>query len=401
MAADGEGGGGGQSTAQPDAPEAERDQEVDRPVARRAKSEHDEPEIDHEQAQRDAAAAARRHRKQTAWYVVSRILRALLTIWVVATGTFFLVRLLPGSPVDVYINEQISVYGMSYEEAAAQASGLFSFDPNAPLGIQYLEYLLGLVQGDFGSSITAPGTSVMTMIGQYLPWTLFSVGVALVLSFAGGVMLGMMMAYRRGTWFDHIATAFGSVTQSIPSFLLAIMIIVVFGVNLGWLPLAAMRGAYTPGVQIGFSLEFILDALFHAALPIICYVLTSLGGWMLVMKSSTVQVLGDDYVQVARARGLSHSRIQFQYVGRNAMLPLFTSFMLAIGFVVGGSILVETITRYPGIGMLLYRSISSRDYTTIQGVLLLTTIAVVIANLLADFLYSSIDPRVRITGKDK
>jgi peptide/nickel transport system permease protein len=102
---------------------------------------------------------------------------------------------------------------------------------------------------------------------------------------------------------------------------------------------------------------------------------------------------------VARARGLSDSRIQFQYVGRNAMLPLFTSFMLSIGFVVGGSILVETITRYPGIGMLLYESISSRDYTTIQGVLLLTTISVVLANLLADFLYSTIDPRVRLTGK--
>ena len=357
--------------------------------------------VDQSQVAQDAAAPVRRHRRQTAWYVVVRILRALFTIFVVATGTFFLVRLLPGSPVDVYITEQMSVYGMSYEEAAAQASGLFSFDPNAPLMIQYWEYLVALVQGDFGQSITAPGTSVLTMIGQYLPWTLFSVGIALILSFAGGVMLGMVMAYRRGTWFDHIATAFGSVTQSIPSFLLAIMIIVFFGVQLGWLPLAEMRGALTPGVTVGFNLEFIGDALFHAALPIVCYVLTSLGGWMLVMKSSTVQVLGDDYVQVARARGLSHSRIQFQYVGRNAMLPLFTSFMLSIGFVVGGSILVETITRYPGIGMLLYRSISSRDYTTIQGVLLLTTIAVVIANLLADFLYSSIDPRIRITGKEK
>lgn len=345
-------------------------------------------------------AKTKRHRLETVRYVVGRILRALFTIFVVATGTFFLVRLLPSSPVDVYINEQVSVYGMSYEQAAAQAATLFSFDPNAPLIEQYFSYMLGLLQGDFGQSITAPGTPVMTMIGQYLPWTLFSVGLALILSFVLGVVLGMMMAYRRGSWVDHVGTAFGSVTQSIPSFLMAIMIIVVFGVRLGWLPLAAMRGAYTPGVEIGFNLTFVGDALFHAALPIICYVLTSLGGWMLVMKSSTVQVLGDDYVQVARARGLSDSRIQFQYVGRNAMLPLFTTFMLSIGFLVGGSILVETITRYPGVGILLYDSISSRDYTTIQGVLLLTTIAVVIANLLADFLYSTIDPRVRVAGKD-
>lgn len=351
-------------------------------------------------AKTGAAQAAARHRKQTIRYVIVRILRALFTIFVVASGTFFLVRLLPGSPVDVYINEQISVYGRSYEEAAAAAAGLFSFDPDAPLMGQYLEYMVALVQGDFGQSIVAPGTSVLTMIGQYLPWTLFSVGFALIVSFAAGVALGMVMAYRRGTWFDHVATAFGSVTQSIPSFLLAIMLIVFLGVKLGWLPLAQMRGAYTPGVTIGFNPTFVLDAMFHAALPIACYVLTSLGGWMLVMKSSTVQVLGDDYVQVAKARGLKHSRIQFQYVGRNAMLPLFTSFMLSIGFVVGGSILVETITRYPGVGMLLYNSISSRDYTTIQGVLLLTTIAVVIANLAADFLYSTIDPRVRVGGKE-
>lgn len=347
-----------------------------------------------------AANAQRRHRKQTIRFVIERVLRSLFTVFVVASGTFFMVRLLPSSPVEIYIAEQMSTYGRSYEQAAGEAASLFSFQPDAPLWQQYFDYMVGLVTGDLGNSIVAPGTPVVDMIGHYLPWTLFSVGIALIISFVGGVGLGMIMAYRRGTWFDHIATAVGSVTQSIPSFLLAIMMIVFLGVQLGLLPLADMRGAYTPGVDIGFNATFILDALFHAALPIIAYTLTSLGGWMLVMKSSTVQVLGDDYVRVAQARGLKDSRIQFQYVGRNAMLPLFTQFMLSIGFLVGGSILVETITRYPGIGQLLYSSISSRDYTTIQGVLLLTTVAVVVANLAADFLYSTIDPRVRVNGKD-
>lgn len=348
----------------------------------------------------DSTHLRRKRFKENVRYVVMRLLRAFLTIYVVATGTFFMVRLLPGSPVDVYIADQMASYGASYEQAAAEAASLFTFDPDAPLIEQYFSYMIGLAQGDFGSSIVAPGTPVTTLLGQFLPWTLFSVSIALIVSFIGGVVLGMMMAYWRNGWFDNIATAFGSVTQSIPSFLMAIMLIVFLGVQLGWLPLADMRGAYTPGVTIGFNAEFIFDALFHAALPITCYVLTSLGGWMLVMKSSTVQVLGDDYVQVAKARGLSHTRIQFSYVGRNAMLPLFTQLMLSIGFVVGGSILVETITRYPGIGQLLYDSISSRDYTTIQAVLLLTTVAVVIANLAADFLYSSIDPRVRLSGKE-
>ena len=342
----------------------------------------------------------RKHLKENIQYVAQRIVRAILTILVVASGTFFLVRLLPGSPVDVYIADQMNSYGVSYEQAAAEAASLFTFDPDAPILEQYFSYMAGMLQRDFGQSIVAPGTPVTTLLGQYLPWTIFSVGIALIVSFIVGIGLGIMMAYWRGTWFDSIATGVGSVTQSIPSFLVAIMIIVFFGVQLGWLPLAEMRGAYTPGVEIGFNLQFLLDALFHAALPIVAYVLTSVGGWMLVMKSSTVQVLGDDYVQVAKARGLSHMRIQFQYVGRNAMLPLFTQLMLSIGFLVGGSILVETITRYPGIGQLLYDSISSRDYITIQAVLLLTTIAVVIANLAADFLYSTIDPRVRVSGKE-
>ena len=251
-------------------------------------------DLDFEAAEAEATAAAansaewrRRHLIGTVRYVVLRVLRALLTIFVVATATFFLVRLLPGSPLDVYINEQVTQYGRSYEEAAAAAAALFSFDPTASPVEQYLSYLGGLIQGDLGSSITAPGTPVMSMIGQYLPWTLFSVGIALVISFVAGVGLGMVMAYRRGGWFDHLATAFGSVTQSIPSFLLAIMLIVILGVKLGWLPLADMRGAYTPGVEIGFNLTFVMDALFHAALPIWCYILTSVGGWMLVMKAST------------------------------------------------------------------------------------------------------------------
>lgn len=359
------------------------------------------PDVDTEkQAQKVVADKRRAARLGTAKYVAIRIFRALLTVYVVATATFFLVRLLPGNPVDVYINQQIAQYGFSYAEAASQAASLFSFDPNEPMIVQYGEYLAGMSHLDLGDSLLAPGSTVAGQIGAYLPWTLFSVGSALIISFVLGVGLGMMMAYRRGSWLDHTLTTIGSVTHSIPNFLLALMIVVFFGVKLEWLPIDDMRGSYTSGVVPGLNYEFIADIMFHAALPIFVYVLTTLGGWMLVMKSSTIETLGDDYVTVARARGLRDSRIQFQYVGRNAMLPLFTSFVLSMGFVVGGSILVERITQYEGVGFLLYESLTRRDYNVLQGILLILTIAVVVANVAADLLYSKVDPRVRISGQE-
>ncbi|HEY8454983.1 MAG TPA: ABC transporter permease [Actinopolymorphaceae bacterium] len=334
----------------------------------------------------------------TTRYVVGRILKAFFTIYVVATATFFLLRLLPGNPVEVYINQQIAQYGMSYQDAANQAAGLFSFNPDEPLPVQYLNYLAGMARGDFGESLLSPGSSVLSQIGAYLPWTLFSVGTALVVSFLLGIGLGMAMAYRRGSVFDHVMTFFASVTHSVPNFLLAMMIIVFFGVQLELLPIGEMRGSYSPGVTPEFSIAFVTDVLYHASLPMFVYVLTTLGGWMLVMKSSTIETLGEDYVTVARARGLTDRRIQFQYVGRNAMLPLFTSFVLSLGFVVGGSILVEQVTQYQGIGFLLFEAVNRRDYPVLQGILLIVTTSVIVANLAADLLYSRIDPRVRITG---
>ena len=151
-------------------------------------------------------------------------------------------------------------------------------------------------------------------------------------------------------------------------------------------------------MQPGFNLAFIKDIFFHAALPITVYVLTTVGTWALAMKSSTVATLGEDYVTVAKARGLTERRIMTGYVGRNASLPLFTSLAISIGFIVGGSILIEFIFVYQGVGQLLLSSIQSRDYPVMQGIFLIITIAVILANLLADFLYSRLDPRVRVTG---
>lgn len=333
-------------------------------------------------------------------YTVRRVLKALLTIYLVATFTFFLVRLLPGNPVEVYISTRVSQFGMSYEEAANQAAGLFAFNPDQPLILQYFDYIGGIARGDLGQSLLSPGTSVVSVIASYLPWTLFSVGVALFISFTLGILLGMIMAYRREGIIDHTLSAIGSLLHSVPNYLMAILIVVFFGVQLQWLPVAEMRGAYSPGVEPEFTYDFFADAMWHASLPIVAYVLTTIGAWMLVMKSSTMETLNEDYVTVARARGLRDSRITTAYVGRNAMLPLFSQFAIAAGFVVGGSILVEQVFQYQGIGYILLKAVQERDYPLMQGIFLVITTAVVIANLIADLLYSRLDPRIRTAGEE-
>ncbi|WP_350277495.1 ABC transporter permease [Kribbella sp. HUAS MG21] len=335
-----------------------------------------------------------------AW-LVRRVLKALLTVFIVTTGTFFLVRLLPGNPVETYIQTQIAQTGISYEAAAAQAQNLFSLDPDAPLISQYFTYMANLLQGDFGNSTLSPGTTVAEVIQTYLPWTLFSVGVATVFSFIIGIVAGMVMAYRRESWIDHLLSSLGALLHAIPNYILAILIVVFLGVKLQWFNLTEARGSYTPGVEPSFSLAFLNDIFYHATLPILAYALTTVGSWALVMKSSTVETLGEDYVTVARARGLSDSRIRSGYVGRNAVLPLFSQLAVSLGFVVGGSIFVERIFGYQGIGFSLFNAVNGRDYPVLQGIFLVVTISVVVANLLADVLYSRLDPRIRVSGQGK
>jgi len=210
----------------------------------------------------------------------------------------------------------------------------------------------------------------------------------------------MVMAYKREGPLDHVLSALGSILKSIPNYLLAIMIVVFLGVQLEVLPITEMRGTLSPGTTPEFSLGFLLDALFHAALPIATYVLSTIGAWMLIMKSSTLATLEEDYVTVARARGLSDGRIQSAYVGRNAVLPLFSQLAIAAGFVVGGSVLIEPIFQYQGVGYVLLQSVLQRDYPVMQGIFVVITSAVVVSNLLADLLYSRLDPRIRITNEE-
>lgn len=326
--------------------------------------------------------------------VLRAVVKAMLTILVATFITFTFIRLLPGNPIDLRIDELTRDGSMTYEQAREQVSAIYPIELDAPLPQQFLSYLWNVVRGDLGTSFLSIGVPVTSIILAVLPWTLFAVGTGLLLSFVAGIGLGLLAAYRRGSALDHAVTGVGSIVSSVPNYLLAIMIVLVFGIQLRLLPITQMRGAFSPGIQPGFTLEFLGDVLFHAALPILVFFLTSIGHWILSMRNATLAALEEDYVVAARARGLSDLRITTAYVGRNAALPLVTQLAISVGFIVGGAVLIEQIFLYQGVGLRLVRAVAQRDYAVMQGILLLVTVSVVVANLAADLLYSKLDPRI-------
>ena len=339
--------------------------------------------------------------KITGNFWLRRILKMLVVTWIVVTIIFFVIRLMPGSPVDVLVQDLMVTRGLDYNEAINQAAQLMNIKLDEPIFSQYFTYMGNLLKGDMGKSYRNQTTTVLYMIGQRLPWTLFSVGISLMVSFIIGVTLGMIIAYRRNTWLDHLLTSISALLDAIPGYLTAILVFMLLGVILKWVPIMNMRGSMSPGIEPGFTWEFISDIFKHLAVPGLVYVLATVGNWMLRMKSNTLSTLGEDYVTVARARGLPDSQIILSYVGRNASLPVVTSLAISLGVLMGGSILIENIFTYQGIGYLLLQAVNSRDYPLMQGLFIVTTIAVILANFLADLLYGWLDPRTRIPGGNK
>ena len=332
-------------------------------------------------------------------YIFRVVIQGILTLWAVTTFTFVLIRQMPGNPIQIKIDQLMDQRQLSYDDALKSAAGLYDFDPDEPVFQQYIKYIGKLARGDLGKSILSAGTPVIDQIRRYLPWTLFSVGSGLLISFTLGVLLGMVMAYWRGGILDNTVTVIASIMYGVQDFVIALLLLLVAGVQLEWFMVGDVLGGISQDVEAGFNVPYITSLIQHAALPVLTYVWTTVGGWILTMKSSTISTLGEDYITVAKARGLPERRIVLAYVGRNAMLPLITRLAISIGFVVGGSVIIEFIFQYPGLGRLLYTAINGRDYTTMQGVFLVISAAVVVSNILADLLFGVLDPRVRVGGQ--
>jgi peptide/nickel transport system permease protein len=324
--------------------------------------------------------------------VGTRLLTGLVLIWVVASGTFFLVRLMPGNPVTAQYQNDV-LHGMSPDAARAATALLYGFVPRQPLGQQYLQYLWQLAHLNLGRSISYEGVPVAHIVASAAPWTVILVLSGIVVSFAIGVSAGVLAAVKRSTRLGDLLTVSGSVLHGIPQFVLAILLAYVFTTIWAVLPFGA---PYDVTIAPGWNVAFIGSLITHAILPVAAYALSGYGGWLLTMKSSVVSVLGDDFILGAELRGLRRLTVA-RYIARNAMLPLFTILALSAGFMFGGSIFIEEIFDYPGLGYTLLASIGTRDYPLMTGTFLIITVAVIVTGILADVLYGVIDPRVRRT----
>jgi peptide/nickel transport system permease protein len=264
--------------------------------------------------------------------------------------------------------------------------------PNGPLGEQYLDYLHQVVTLDFGVSYTYYPQSVGQLVGQALPWTILLVGIVTIISFLIGTLVGTLAAWKRGTLLDSVPTLVGSFLSAFPYFWSGLLLLFFLGYVSGVFPTS---GGYGSTSEPTFSLAFLGDAIWHAVLPAITILLTSLGGWILGMRNTMINTLGEDYVTFAEANGLRSRTVALRYAARNALLPNLTTFGLALGTVVGGSLLVETVFQYPGMGYLLWTAVTNQDYPLMQALFLMITVSVLVANFLVDILYGVLDPRTR------
>jgi peptide/nickel transport system permease protein len=311
----------------------------------------------------------------------------LVTAWAAISLNFLLPRIMPGDPADALIEK----FHGKLTPAAVQALRVLFGQSDASLWQQYLQYWHNIFTGDFGISYAYYPSPVSEVLGNSIGWTLVLITLCTILGFVIGTALGMIVGWRRGSWLDSLIpiTTFLS---SIPYFWFAIILVLLFAIILHWFPLS---GGYSVEVTMGFNWPFISSAIYYAILPAVTIVVASIGGWLISMRNMMVTTLSEDFVRLAEAKGLSKRRIMYTYAARNAMLPSFSGFAMSLGFVVGGSIVTEIVFNYPGIGTVLFKAAQAQDYPLMQGIFLVITVTVLVANILADAAYAILDPRTR------
>ena len=328
-------------------------------------------------------------------YHLKRVGQALFTVYAVVSISFVLIRMMPGGPID-YLRAELAREAGS-GGAAGQQRDLdalvkiyTNIDPSKPMWQQYVDYVVSIATGDFGQSVWYRDP-VIDILSKALPWTVFVSLVAIVVMYTTGILLGALMAYYEGSTFDFGMTGALLWSHAIPYYVAALVLLYVFAFELEMFPNGGrVSGEVAPGVTV----PFVTDVLHHAALPIASLVVTGFGAGGIAMRANSIQVLGEDYIRVGNLRGLSEGRLATLYVARNAVLPLYTAVLIRIGRVLGGSVVLEVIFAYTGVGWYLFKAFSTRDYPLMMGGFLLITAAVVCGLVVADLTYSLIDPRV-------
>lgn len=320
---------------------------------------------------------------------IRRLGQAAFTVWAVISLSFVMVRMMPGNIMGAMIT-RMAQQGINPAQARELIELRMTIDPDQPIPAAYVDYLLNTLQGNLGQSIYY-GEPVTQVLGKAMPWTLFVLSWAIFISFFIGITFGALMAYWEGSKFDIGLTSYAVVMGSIPFYVLAILLLIFLSYRLGWFP----NGGRQPiGVEPGFNLVYISAIVHHAALPIISMLVAS-GVASLGMRGNSIRVLGEDYLRVARLRGLSDMTISTQYVARNAVLPMYTTLLISIGEMFGGSVVLEQVFQYRGLGWYMLSATHQRDYPLMMGGFLVITLAIVVALLIADMTYGYVDPRAR------
>lgn len=311
-------------------------------------------------------------------FLLKRFLILIPVFFGVTFLVFLLSNLAPGSPVDAMITPDMN-------EAQIQDLTL-RMGLDQPIVVQYAKWLGRMVRGDLGYSYRTK-TAVTGVIGERIGPTLVLTGTVLILSVVIGVALGVIAAYKPYTFWDYLASGISFVGSGVPSFFLALVLIYFFSVKLRLLP--------TGGMYTNAATESLADLARHMVLPVIVLTMSISGGYIRQSRSAMLEVLGEEYVKMARARGIKERVVLLRHALRNAMLPIVTAIAMSIPFLVGGSVITEQVFGWPGMGSLMVISISNRDYPVIMGITVYITIAVLAVNVIVDILYALLDPKIR------
>ncbi|GLQ53896.1 ABC transporter permease [Devosia nitrariae] len=321
-------------------------------------------------------------------FLLRRLAFYLAAFIAAATINFFLPRLMPGDPIKMMFASAGSELSLDNLNALKLTFGFI----DAPIGEQYLAYLKSVFTGDLGRSIKYFPLPVSDLLGRALIWTVGLVGAATLVSFALGTFLGVMAAWRRGTRFDTVVSLASIFSSSVPAVVVSLITLFVFGYTLGWFPNGY---AADPMLDPSWNWGYISSVLYHGTLPMLTMVVVLTGGFAVTMRNNMINLLGEDYIVMGRAKGLSDKGVMLWYAARNALLPTVSALAIALGAVLGGSLVTEVVFNYPGMGNTLYQAILARDYPVIQGALLIMTAAMLIANFIVDLSYVLLDPRLK------
>jgi peptide/nickel transport system permease protein len=322
-------------------------------------------------------------------YLIAKVAQAFLTLAFVLVFNFFLFRVMPGDPAAILLRGN-AAFSPETVEAVRQDLGL-----DEPLPEQFVTYLQDTITFNFGASFVVSGQPVSEVIADRIWPTILLVGSATIASAVIGLVIGIHAGWRRGSRFDVGSLGFTLFVYAMPEFWFGILVLMAFSAGVGPFPALFPTGGYETAASDLTGMAHAVDVLNHMVLPFFVLTVAYLGEYALIMRNSLIDVLGDDFVQTARAKGVREKSILWRHVVPNALLPTMTLMFLSIGFIFAGAITIEYVFSWPGLGWLTVQAIDAKDYPLLQALFLLFSVAVIVANLIADIVYTYLDPRVR------